>query len=134
MPGSSRPRWQRWVFSFGHCHGRSLRAPAPPEYTLPPVPPPHGGHKESELVRSAPRTEIERCLRQAWHRRPALTQDLPALVKSGRSAPETTLYPEIRLVRSFRTSFRIPKFSETERIDLLRSIDRRYTLPIEINL
>src|ERR1700677_3504560 len=134
MPGSSHRRWQRWVFSGGHCHGRSLRAPVLPEYRLPPVPPPHGGHTETELVRSAPRTEIERCLRQDWHRRPALTRDLPSLAKSGRSAPETTLYPELPLVRSLRTSFRVPEFSETRRIDLLRSIERPDTLPVEINL
>src|SRR5580658_599230 len=134
MPGSSHPRWRRWAFSCRHRHGRSLRVTVLPAYTLPQAPPPRGGRTESDLARPAPRKEIGLSHHRVWHPQLAQSLGLPSSANSGSSAPETTLCLEVPLVHSLRTSFRVPQFSETERIDLLRSIQRGDTSAIKFYL
>src|SRR5580658_3703742 len=134
MPGSSHPQSRQWVFSCRHPLGRSLRVPVLPAYTLPQARLPRGVHRDSELADLGPRKETGPCLHRVWHPQLAQSLGLRSSANSGRLAPETTLYLEVPLVRSLRTSFPVPQFSKTDRFDLLRSIESRDTLPVEINL
>src|SRR5580658_4017455 len=134
MPGSSHPQSRQWVFSCRHPLGRSLRVPVLPAYTLPQARLPRGVHRDSELADLGPRKETGPCLHRVWHPQLAQSLGLRSSANSGRSAPETKLYLEVPLVRSLRTSFRVPQFSETRRIDLLRGIERRDTPAIKFHL